>query len=116
MIVVSIAIRLFIVLSRRSDQRLYSHDRGDRRRSLSPRRRSAWPLAPACPWARSPPSVSIYVLSEVLAARELVRHALASIEEPLRFEQRADPPAHGSLPDAVQRERERDVLRHGQVR
>src|SRR2546428_14124108 len=68
MIVVSIAIRLFIVLSRRSDQRLYSHDRGDRRRSLSPRRRSTWPLAPACPWARSPPSVSTYVLSAVLAA------------------------------------------------
>src|SRR5437879_6963345 len=47
-----------------------------------------------------------------LAARELVGHALAALAQLHRIEQRADPPAHALVPDAVQRERERDVLLH----
>ncbi len=51
-----------------------------------------------------------------LSTRELVRHAFASLAELHRLEQRGDAPAHGLVPHAVQCERERDVLRHRQVR
>jgi len=71
---VSIAIRLFIVLSRRFRPAIiFSRPRGSPAVpfAASPIRLAT--LRRACPWARSPPSVSTYVLSAVLAAADELR-------------------------------------------